>query len=148
MEQERKAALEETLRKQGLSLTSQRRVILEALLGRRDHPTAEQVYESVRDRLPGLSRATVYRVLDTLVEAGAARKVFHPGAVVRFDPMTERHHHLACQICGNLLDLDASAIKDLRLPDVRKSGFTITDYSINFTGVCSGCRESSKTGGK
>ena len=75
---DRKAELEQALREQGLSLTSQRRVILEALLKRKDHPTADQVYELVRDRLPGLSRATVYRALETLVQAGAARKVFHP----------------------------------------------------------------------
>ncbi len=140
---DRKAELEQTLREQGLSLTSQRRVILEALLERKDHPTADQVYELVRDRLPGLSRATVYRALETLVQAGAARKVFHPGAVARFDPMVARHHHLVCQICGKLVDVDSSQIKDIPLPDIHPSGFTITDYSINFTGICLGCQESS-----
>lgn len=139
----RKAELEQTLRKQGLSLTSQRRVILEVLLGRKDHPTADQVYELVRDRLPGLSRATVYRALETLVQAGAAQKVFHPGAVARFDPMTERHHHLVCQLCGTLTDVEASEIPDISLKNVRPSGFTVTDYSINFTGVCAGCHPSS-----
>ena len=140
---DRKTALEQTLREQGLSLTSQRRVILESLLERKDHPTAEQVYDLVRDRLPGLSRATVYRALEMLVQAGAARKVFHPGAVARFDPMVERHHHMVCQICGKLADVESSAIQDIPLADIRPSGFTITDYSINFTGICLGCQESS-----
>ena len=92
-------------RRRGLALTVQRRTVFEALAGRRDHPTADQVYDSVRDRLPGLARTTVYRVLDTLVEAGFARKVQHAGGVARFDPMTERHHHLVCESCGRKLDI-------------------------------------------
>jgi Fur family peroxide stress response transcriptional regulator len=134
---------EEVLRQQGLSLTTQRRIILQELSGRKDHPTAEQMYEAVRDRLPGLSKATVYRVLDTLVQAGAARKVFHPGAIVRYDPMTARHHHLTCQECGKLVDIDSSMIEDIALASVAVSGFQVTDYTINFTGVCSRCQESS-----
>jgi Fur family peroxide stress response transcriptional regulator len=134
---------EEALRQQGLALTTQRRIILQELSERQDHPTAEQVYESVRDRLPGLSKATVYRVLDTLVHAGAARKVFHPGAIVRYDPMTIRHHHLICQGCGKLVDIDPSMIEDIRLASVTVSGFQVTDYTINFTGICSKCQESS-----
>lgn len=123
-------------------MTVQRRLILEELVDRRDHPTADQVFESVRDRLPGLSRTTVYRVLDTFVEAGAARKVFHPDAVARFDPITERHHHLICQQCGKLADLEeTSELRDVtKLMQKRPTGFRITDYSINFTGICPDCR--------
>jgi Fur family peroxide stress response transcriptional regulator len=134
---------EDALRQRGLSLTTQRRIILQELSGRKDHPTAEQVYESVRHRLPGLSKATVYRVLDTLVQAGAARKVFHQGAIVRYDPMTARHHHLICQECGKLFDIESSMNEDVCLDAVSVSGFQVTDYTINFTGICSRCRESS-----
>ena len=131
---------EDLCRKRGLSLTVQRRVILQELLERGDHPTADQIYEAVRDRVPGLSRTTVYRVLDTLVQVGAARKLSHPDAVVRFDPNIERHHHLVCQQCGSLVDLEASAISNVSIPDTRKTGFTITDYSVSFAGICSRCR--------
>ena len=143
MMKESNVDLEASLREKGLTLTSQRRIILQSFLGRQDHPTAEQVYGSVRHRLPGLSRATVYRVLDVLVRAGALSKLFHPGAVVRFDPVTERHHHLVCQICGTLLDIEASAIPGIRLPEFQQPGFTITDYTVNFIGICSTCQESS-----
>jgi Fur family peroxide stress response transcriptional regulator len=135
---------EQVLRQQGLSLTTQRRIILQEISERRDHPTAEQIYESVLGRLPGLSKATVYRVLDTLVQAGAVSKVFHPGAVARFDPTTARHHHLTCRQCGKLVDINASMINDISLSSVHVSGFKVTDYTINFTGICSRCQESSK----
>jgi Fur family peroxide stress response transcriptional regulator len=138
------ANTEDALRQQGLSLTTQRRIILQEISGRKDHPTAEQIYESVHDRLPGLSKATVYRVLDTLVQAGAVSKVFHPGAVARFDPMTARHHHLTCRKCGKLVDINASSIKDIPLFAVKVTGFKVTDYTINFTGICYGCQESSE----
>jgi Fur family transcriptional regulator, peroxide stress response regulator len=118
----------------------QRRVILKELVARTDHPTADQIYEAVRERIPGLSRTTVYRVLDTFVQVGAARKVFHPDAVVRFDPLGERHHHLVCERCGQLVDVDSSAVPRVPIPD-NVEGFVIHDYSINFTGVCRTCRQ-------
>lgn len=127
----------------GLAMTVQRRAILEELVSRRDHPSADQIFDAVGERLPGLSRTTVYRVLEALVRAGAVRKVPHPDAVARFDPIFERHHHLLCERCGRLFDLDDSEVRGLALP--RSIGkFMIRDYSINFTGVCAGCRKSKK----
>ena len=138
---------EDLCRRRGLALTVQRHAIWQELLARSDHPTADDIYDSVRERVPGLSRTTVYRVLETLVEAGAAQKAFHPDAVARFDPIVERHHHLVCSRCGRLTDVDAAAVQDIRLP--RLPGFTVTDYSINFFGVCSQCRKSTPSkGGK
>jgi len=140
MKSERIARIEEKCRARGLALTVQRRLILEALLDRTDHPTAEQIHEAVRDRIPGLSLSTVYRALDTLVDLGAARKVSHAGSVVRFDPNVERHHHLICESCGDLDDLDASVIPEIAFPET--GGFTVSDFSIHFIGVCERCRHS------
>ena len=125
-------------------MTVQRRAILEELVGRRDHPSADQIFEAVGDRLPGLSRTTVYRVLEAFVHAGAARKVSHPDAVARFDPICERHHHLRCERCGRLFDLEDSEVRGFALPRSLGS-FLIRDYSINFTGICAGCRKSKRS---
>lgn len=126
-------------------MTVQRRIILEELVRRVDHPTADQVYESVRDRLPGLSRTTAYRVLDTLVKVGAIQRVLHQDAVARFDPIRERHHHLTCQKCDQLFDLQPGAVPSIDLTSLG-DGFLVEDYTINFSGICSGCRKS--RGGK
>jgi Fur family peroxide stress response transcriptional regulator len=136
---DRIVSFEQECRRRGLALTVQRRTVFEELAGRRDHPTADQVYDAVHRRLPSLSRTTVYRVLDTLVETGFARKVHHPDAVVRFDPTTGRHHHLVCESCGALVDLEDSEVSRLPLPDAKRTGFRIRDYTVSFSGLCSNC---------
>ncbi len=135
---DRTAAFEQECRRRGLALTVQRRTVFEELASRRDHPTADQVFDAVQQRLPSLSRTTVYRVLETLVETGFAQKVHHPDAVARFDPVTERHHHLVCETCGRLVDLDDSAVPQVPLPG--GTGFHIRDYSVSFSGLCSNCQ--------
>lgn len=133
---------EAACRQRGVPVTVQRRRILEALLDRTDHPTPDQVYAAVKDTLPGVSRTTVYRVLETLVALGVLTKACSPGAATRVDPQTARHHHLVCQRCDRLFDVEDAAV-DHRIhpPDVRRQGFTIDDYSIYFTGLCAACQQ-------
>jgi Fur family peroxide stress response transcriptional regulator len=131
---------ESLCRQRGLPLTIQRREILRAVLERDDHPTAEQVYDSVRDRLAGLSRTTVYRVLETLVELGVIRRLHHPGANARFDGRAGRHHHLVCRTCNRVIDVASRGLDNLQLPPTKRHGFQIEDYSVHFVGVCAECR--------
>ena len=61
-------------------------------------------------------------------------------AMARFDPMVRRHHHATCRLCGQLIDLEPDIVPDIPLPKTEGLGFEITDYSINFTGICSRCQ--------
>ena len=128
-------------RANGLALTVQRRGILEELLDRTDHPTADEIFSAVAARLPGLSRTTVYRVLETLVRLKIIRRVPHEGAVARYDPRTERHHHLECDRCGTLVDLPGAAAVPLDLSRLTGLGVQVSEYCIHFTGTCSRCRQ-------
>ena len=106
--------LEAACRDQGLPLTVQRRVILEALAGRDDHPTADDILAQVRGQLPEISRTTVYRVLDALVRLGLAVKISSPGAAVRFDCRTDTGPDMTtirttCPRCGEV-DMGPEAI--------------------------------------
>jgi Fur family peroxide stress response transcriptional regulator len=138
--------LEEACRRRGIPLTVQRRSVFAAVLGRSDHPTAEQVFQDIRAVVPGISRTTVYRALDTLVELGCVRKASHLGAAARFDPNTERHHHIVCRQCERVVDLGARALDRLPVPDLRKHGFVVDDYSVHFTGLCHVCRRRGRAG--
>lgn len=133
-------AFEVLCRKRGLPVTVQRRAILEAVLQRGDHPTADGIFEVVQGRIPQLSRTTVYRVLDTLVELGFIRRI-HQAGVARFDGNVNRHHHLACTTCGKIIDLEDQAFDQLPLPDGKLQGFKIDDFSIHFSGTCPDCRK-------
>lgn len=133
--------LESICKKHGLALTIQRRAILETLASRTDHPTADQVYEAVSARMQGVSRTTVYRVLDTFVSIGIAKKVSNPQSKARFDAEMNRHHHLACQRCGLVLDMFDANLSDLQLPTGIEDEFRILDYSITFTGLCAACNQ-------
>jgi Fur family peroxide stress response transcriptional regulator len=133
-------------RARGVPLTVQRRAVLEALAAREDHPTADDLWEELHPRLPELSRTTVYRVLDTLVALGVASRAAHPHGVARFDARTERHHHLVCDECGAIRDLEDARIGEVRRPRSGTDGFEIHDYSVQFVGVCSACRSRARAG--
>ena len=136
---------ETACRQRGVPVTVQRRRIFEALLGRTDHPTPDQVYISLKDTLPDLSRTTVYRVLETLAGLGVLAKSCSPSAATRVDPRIARHHHLVCRRCDRLIDVEDAAVEHrIRPPDLRQQAFVIEDYSIYFTGLCAACQEAEK----
>lgn len=130
---------ERICRLHALPLTVQRRMILEALAPRTDHPTADEILNDVRKRAPEISRTTAYRVLEALVRVGVARKVCHPGAAARYEMVRERHHHLVCLECGRMTDFEDSRLDQIPLPSSKAHGFKLTDYSIQFRGICASC---------
>jgi Fur family peroxide stress response transcriptional regulator len=130
--------LAELCQLKGMRLTVQRRVILEVLSGRSDHPTADQLYKAARKRIPTMSRMTVYRVLWVLIDHGLVSRISQPGAAERFEAKTERHHHLVCRKCDEIADLDDARLDGLPLPKV--AGFEISGYSVYFSGLCHECR--------
>jgi Fur family peroxide stress response transcriptional regulator len=119
-------------------------VILEAVLQRDDHPTADQVYEAVQDRIPQLSRTTVYRTLDTLLELGVIRRVHLTGATGRFDGKIRRHHHLVCMQCKKIVDIDDESLDQVPIPRRKLQGFEVDDFSVQFSGTCSDCQKKRK----
>jgi Fur family peroxide stress response transcriptional regulator len=139
--QQRLGQFEALCRERRLPLTVQRRDIFRVVLERDDHPSADSVYQSVKDRIPDLSRTTVYRVLDALVGLGVIRRLHHPGVGARYDSKVHRHHHLVCRRCNRVIDVESKKLDVLRLPPGQRHGFEIEDYSVHFVGVCESCRE-------
>lgn len=135
------ADLARICRERGVPLTNQRRLTMEALASRCDHPSADDIYEAVHQTLPAISRTTVYRVLDAFVAMGIVRRISGQEARARFDADTGRHHHVQCVECGTVADCRDPAMDALPLPATVPTGFRILDYSISYTGLCAVCIE-------
>lgn len=134
--------LEQRCAEAGLPMTVQRRAVMEALAERSDHPTADQIHSAVVGRLPDVSRATVYRSLETLAELGLLHRVAHPGSSVRFDANTAPHHHFLCQGCGGISDLPLESIDGHRaLCFVGPPPSTDAEMAILVRGTCAACAE-------
>lgn len=123
--------------------TRQRTVVLEEVKQTTSHPTAMEVYEAARRRLPRISLGTVYRNLERLEEQGFIRKLDTGGGEARFDGDVEPHHHVRCVGCGVVGDVPGVAADAWPggLPSVQ--GYEIVGYRLELAGVCSDCRQRS-----
>ena len=123
-----------------LSNTLQRRVIIEELRKVKNHPTADELYQMVRQRLPQVSLGTIYRNLELLSEDGQIQKLELTGKQKRFDGNIEDHYHMRCSGCGCIVDVEdaeMSAIHDNLHELVERNGFD--GFRLELIGRCSLC---------
>lgn len=126
-------------KKQLVRMTRQRRVILEELRKLDGHPSAEEVYELVRKRLPRISLGTVYRNLETLSELGEIQKLEFGGTIKRFDGHTEPHYHIRCSLCDCIDDAPMSLLKDIEERVSAVTDYRIIGHRLEFFGLCPEC---------
>ncbi|WP_037573050.1 Fur family transcriptional regulator [Phaeacidiphilus oryzae] len=136
----------ERLRERGWRLTAQRRVVAEVLGGddaadgAHIHLTADEVHARAADRLPEISRATVYNTLGELVSLGEVVEVATDGRAKRYDPNAHHaHQHLVCESCGAIRDVHPSADPIAALPDAERYGFTVSAADVTYRGLCPDC---------
>ena len=121
----------------GLKVTPQRIAIFEAIVKLNNHPTAENIVEFIRQNHPNISVATVYKVLDTLVENQLIKRVTTEKDVMRYDAIMEKHHHIYCSdsdriddfVDEELSELLSNYFKDKKIP-----GFKIEDIRFQIIG--------------
>lgn len=117
----------------------QRERILKNLQSRRDHPTADMVYESVQVEEPNISLGTVYRNLSFLAENGQILKISTGIGPDHFDGFTEAHNHFVCRKCGRVLDLDYVADEKIIANASKNFNGEIEGYDLQFYGTCEDC---------
>ncbi len=120
--------------------TRQRRLVLQAVQSRCDHPTAEQIYEDVHTADQKITHGTVYRNLNCLSEEGKICHVRVHGAD-RYDLRTDLHYHIFCVKCKKVIDAPYSYKEFLDEETMRQSGFDIIRHRLIFEGVCPECRD-------
>jgi Fur family transcriptional regulator, ferric uptake regulator len=127
-----------------MRLTTQRQVILEELLKVTSHPTANEVYDMVRKRLPRIGLGTVYRNLELMAESGMILKLEVGGTQKRFDATVTTHYHVRCMECGKVDDIKIPVQEDINEIAAQASHYQILGHHIEFTGICSDCTKSSQ----
>ncbi len=125
-------------------MTKQRQIIIEELRKVTSHPTADQLYEMVRKRLPKISLSTVYRNLETLSSEGMVLKMDSAGAQKRFDATVENHYHIRCSRCGRVDDVHMETIPEIEEIARRRSSYQSVSHIIEFTGICPDCYSQSR----
>jgi Fur family ferric uptake transcriptional regulator len=121
----------------------QRQVILEELQREKTHPSAQEIFERVRHRLPKISLGTVYRNLEQLAAQGVIRKIEAGGGQRRFDGELSDHYHVRCLYCGRVDDAPLPLLSRLNQTFGKMSEYTILSHRLEFVGICPRCREAS-----
>ncbi len=130
----------ERLRGRGWRMTSQRRVVAEVLDGEHVHLTADEVHARAVERLPEISRATVYNALGELVTLGEVVEVSTDGRAKRYDPNAHHpHQHLVCSGCGLIRDVHPTGSPLAGLAPEERFGFTVSGVEVTYRGLCPAC---------
>jgi Fur family peroxide stress response transcriptional regulator len=135
----RSVSPEEHIHERGLRMTDQRRAVYDALMGKRDHPTAVEVFIRVKTKMPTISLATVYNCLETLTECGLVKYVHHDREPSRYCPNLEDHAHFFCEACGGVTDVP---LRTKRRPhDIwdLPEGASISKHDVSLRGLCPKC---------
>lgn len=129
----------ELCREAGLRATPQRLEILREVSGHRGHPSAEEVHNGLKERMPTVSLDTVYRALALFDRHGILVKLWGPEGRCRFDPNPAPHHHLICDGCGTIEDFTWPHFDALAAPDAASTWGEVSRVQVAVHGLCRAC---------
>lgn len=138
----------EYLRAHGIKKTQSRLRVLEVILDFHEHFEVEQVVYALKERGHRIGRATVYRTLPLLVEAGILREVRFGAKQTHYEHALDRppHDHLVCDRCGRIVEFDSGELLTMRQNIAAQSGFTVLSHQLQITGLCPECRKGNLRG--
>jgi len=130
------------LRKQGYRLTPQRAMILLVIENSNHHISAEDIYTRVADKYPKINISTVYRTLELLKQLGMVYEIDLGEGRIRYHSETKgHHHHLVCQKCGIIIDIDESTLARLKDVLLQRYNFSARLRHMAIFGLCKNCRK-------
>ncbi len=140
------ARYKQELRSAALRATSGRLAVLRALESA-PHSSAEQIFALISDDLPGTSPQAVYMVLNDLARARLIRKFEPAGSAALYERRTgDNHHHLVCESCGAVQDVDCVVGQAPCLTPGGDQGFQLREAEVTFWGLCIRCQRSDSLG--
>jgi len=135
-----KKGLVATLKEKGIQVTPQRLAILEQLTLRKDHPSAEMIFQELKDEFPSLTLATVYNTLEKLRTSGLCIEVNPLHSSARFDGNTAIHQHAVCINCQRIVDVHDASVS-IEPPEWLTEEFTLVNQNVFFYGICKECQK-------
>lgn len=146
--------LKNMLAEKGLKMTTQRRVVFEALTEREDeHLSPEEIFEIIKDKYPEMGLATIYRTLQLFEELGLVYKLNFDDGCYRYEILSphmnevHQHHHLICTQCGRIIEVKEDLMNSLEEIIEKQYNFEIKNHIVKFTGTCSQCRNKENNDG-
>lgn len=129
-----------TLKKKGLKLTPQRRLIVDIIHDTTTHLTAEDIILHAQERMPGVNKSTIYRTLDILEEAGCVVKSELSDRSVYHHAEEGHHHHLICSRCGKTIECDENIFTGVKRSIKQRYGFSGDFKHMVLNGLCEECQ--------
>jgi Fur family peroxide stress response transcriptional regulator len=129
----------------GLRLTHQRLEIFSELARFDGHPSVDDIYRRVHERMPSISLDTVYRTLDTFERYGLIARFLGDDGRQRFDSNLERHHHLVCRRCHRIVDFEWPQHDRLTPPAIATGWAQLSMPTMEVSGLCPDCQRASES---
>jgi Fur family peroxide stress response transcriptional regulator len=136
------------LKQAKLKITPQRMVILSELADNHDHPTADAIYQKIKQKLPNISFDTVNRTLLAFAQSGIIKIAEGQGGAKRYDPMTEPHHHFHCVRCNRIIDFTNKECDSIKLPERITNKHQVLGQKIVLDGICQDCKSKKDNKGR
>lgn len=129
------------LKKFNIRMTNQRYAILEYLLLKGNHPTANEIYEYLKNDFPNMSVATIYNNVNFFKKAGIITELPFADGSSRFDLTKTHHYHVICANCGKVEDFDYPNFEEAERIAEKQTHFKVINHSFKVTGICLECQE-------
>lgn len=134
------------LERRGLKLTAERQALFDEIFSRHEHLEADELLVRLRAKHTKISRATIYRTLELLVDSGIVGRVRIGEAGYRYERLRagDHHDHLICDQCGRVIEFFEPRIENLQDEVAERYGFVLLSYSHQMRGICRSCRPRAK----
>ncbi|HEX9830687.1 MAG TPA: Fur family transcriptional regulator [Thermodesulfobacteriota bacterium] len=124
----------------GIKVTPQRVAIYRELANTDQHPSAESIYQKIRNYYPNISLTTIYRTLETFEKLGLISVVNILYNAARYDANLEPHHHLVCIACKKVEDYYDNSLMNLDISKKNLANYKVLGYTVQLNGICKDCR--------
>jgi len=131
--------LTNALKNNGLKITPQRLMIFKVLEKNTAHPSAEEIYKTVKKVYPSVSFTTIYKTLETLRDLGEVKELYIDKDRKHYDPDISSHHHFICSVCKKIHDIHEDFSANIKLNESFHKKFTVSGFRISFYGTCNEC---------